>query len=156
MATEFWKAGEDVHKMASAVLMGMMEDRTELGLLDPDEIVIIMRDGDMPPKWGLVPGKIKKVGKDLPILTDKNYNYKYMFEICGGTWNSMTEESRRGLLYHLFCHVDISENENSGEVNYKLRKPPIVAFPEELEKYGMWWPSDRRDEVRSALEGCLE
>lgn len=156
MATDYWKAGEEVHKMAETVLKSMWENDVSLGLLDPDDVVIIMRDGEMPPKWGLVPGKIKKVGKDLPILTDKKYNYKYLFEICGGTWNNMTDEQRRGLLCHLFCHVDVSENENSGEVNYKLKKPPIVAFPEELERHGMWWPSEEKDNVRSVLEGCLE
>ena len=31
MATDYWKAGEDVHAMATSVLTGMMEDRIELG-----------------------------------------------------------------------------------------------------------------------------
>jgi hypothetical protein len=156
MAVEHFKAETTIHEKAKQVLLEMMKDNLSLGLVDPNDIIILMREGDMPPKWGLIPGQIKKVTKDLPLLTDKKYNYKYVLVIVAKTWNNMTDEQRNGLLYHLFCHIDVQENENTGDVSYRLKKPPIVAFPEELEKHGYWWPHEDKSDIVKILEELIE
>jgi hypothetical protein len=113
--------------------------------LAPEHLCILMRD-TAPNGWGIIPGKVMKANKVLSILTDKSYEYKFVFDIAADKWNTLQDVQKRALLYHLCCRIDVVENEETGEVKFGMRVPPIQAFPEEMEKYGMWWPVDEDHE----------
>lgn len=139
MAVDQWKAVASDNDLLWEVMKEHMELRPAMTDIMPEHLCILMRD-ETPKSWGMMAGKLVKASKTLPILTDKTYTYKFVLDIGADRWNTYTDLQKRALLFHLLCRIDAQEDEEAGTVKLGTRQPPIQAFPEEMQKYGMWWP----------------
>ncbi len=143
---DIWKASQGDQDLLWDAIKEQMETKTPMGHLEPQDLCLLMQEKSTP-SWGMIPGKVQKANKVLSVITDKTYNYKYFITVGADRWNKYTENQKKALLYHLTCRIQVDEDEESGTVSYKMRVPPIQAFPEEMERYGMWWPFDPETEL---------
>ncbi|NUM71317.1 MAG: hypothetical protein HUU43_10740 [Ignavibacteriaceae bacterium] len=82
-----------------------------------------------------VPGKCVKTTPELKFYT----TYDYMIQISGTIWDNLPEADRKILLLHLLLYVLPIMNEKTGEWDFKLRKPDIIAFSRVVDKHGKDW-----------------
>lgn len=53
-------------------------------------------------------------------------------------WNDLTENQRTALVDHLLERCTGEEDENSGEMKWKMRDPDVQEFPTILHRHGAW------------------
>jgi len=100
-------------------------------------------------KWGDVP-KIKFLVLDSPRSSYLGKCSKatgkwkhltgvdYVIEVWAGFWKTSTQTQKQALLYHELLHVDFKEDEDTGEITWKLRKHEVEEFIDVVKKYGPW------------------
>jgi len=72
--------------------------------------------------------------------------YKFMLEIAADQWeHNLTSKQREALLDSLLCACRCEEDPKSGEIKCTVAKPDIMAFRENIDRYGMWFPKDDDD-----------
>ncbi len=145
MAVDIWKANDEVHaKMRE--LIG--EHHPDLALI-ADEMVVVFREKAGKSGGQVVLGNSKKVAALANAIG--NTAYKFVVEIAADQWeHELDSKQREALLDHLLtaCHCD--EDPKSGEFKCSVAKPDIMAFRENVERYGMWFPVESKEEEGSS------
>jgi hypothetical protein len=142
-----YKAGEDTMKLMKKLIKS---DFPHL-LLVQDDIAIVFREkAKEAPGGQTILGTSKKAPALLSVLTDKDYEYKFIIELAEDSWHTLDPKQQEALVFHHLCSLRVEEDPDKGEIKCQLRPPDFYGYKEEVEKYGMWRPYD--DDVLSAVE----
>lgn len=79
-------------------------------------------------------GKCSKATGKWQYLIDKDY----VIEVWSGFWEAATDKQKEALLYHELMHINCEEDDDSGEIKWKIRKHDIEEFEEVVATYGAW------------------
>jgi len=141
-----WKAGKDVMTQLQKLIANY---HPHLALIE-DEISVIFREKSSEVAGMVILGKTKKAPPNLTVLTDKQFNYKYIIELGADQWATLSDPQRNALLDHHLCSMRVEEDANSGTIKCSIRPPDFIGYKEEVERHGMWRPMD--DDTLSAVE----
>ena len=137
MATQLWKAGEDVHEIVRK-LVGA--NHPDLALV-VDEIVVIFRDKAGKSGGRVNLGSARKVAPAANAIG--NTDYKFVLEIGADLWEyGLDTVKREALLDYLLCHCICDEDEQTGDPKCSIARPDVIAFKENVERYGLWYPAE--------------
>lgn len=81
-----------------------------------------------------VMGSVKKMS-DLMIYL---INVDFMVEIPLDIWNELDNTKRTALVDHLLERCSGEEDEETGEMKWKVREPDVHEFSSILRRYGAW------------------
>jgi hypothetical protein len=143
---DIWKAGKDVMKQVQTLIANY---HPHLALIE-DEIGVIFREKASEVAGTVILGKTKKAPPILSVLTDKQFNYRFIIELGADEWQGLNNQQQTALLDHHLCSMLVEEDPNSGAVKCMIRPPDFVGYKGEFERHGMWRPLE--DEVVSAVE----
>ena len=132
---DFWKANKEIHEK---VLELIGANHPDLALIS-DEIVVVFREKAGKSGGQVVLGNSKKVSALANALG--NTDYKFILEVAADQWeNELTSKQREALLDHLLTGCRCEEDPISGGFKLTVARPDIMAFRENVERYGMWFP----------------
>ena len=141
MAVEVWKANSDVHNKIKE-LVG--QHHPDLALV-VDEIVVVFREKAGKSGGKVVLGSSKKVAAIANAIGGTDY--KFVLEVASDLWeHELTSKQREALLDHLLTACRCEEDPKSGDIKCSVAKPDIMAFRENIDRYGMWFPKDVDDD----------
>jgi hypothetical protein len=141
MATDFWKANKEIQQQMRDLIGQYHPD---LALVS-DEIIVVFRDKASKSGGKVVLGNSKKVAPLANALG--NTDYKFVLELAADQWeDELTSKQREALLDHLLTACRCEEDPKSGDVKCTVAKPDIMAFRENIERYGMWFPKEDEEE----------
>jgi hypothetical protein len=81
-----------------------------------------------------VMGSVKKMSDLMVYLI----NVDFMVEIPLDIWNELDNTKRTALVDHLLERCSGEEDEESGEMKWKVREPDVHEFSSILRRYGAW------------------
>ena len=82
----------------------------------------------------LIPGNVYKMAPKYEYLI----GYDFVLEIALEVWNDFNPRQRRAVVDHLLSRCIGDEDEENGEMKWKLRPPQVQEFPEIVERHGQW------------------
>lgn len=134
---DYWKANDEVHQ---TVLDLIGKNHPDLALVS-SEIVVVFREKAGKSGGAVILGTPKKATALANALASEDY--KFILEIGADTWqDDLTSQKREALLDHLLTACRCEEDEKSGALKCSVAKPDIIAFRENIERYGMWFPRE--------------
>jgi len=141
MPVEIWKASDDVHTTVRTLVAN---NHPDLALV-VDEIVVVFRERAGKSGGQVILGSSKKVQALANAIG--NTTYKFVVEVAADQWeNELGSKQREALLDHLLTACRCEEDPKTGDMKCTVAKPDIMAFRENVERYGMWFPRDDPDE----------
>jgi len=148
MAVDIWKANDEVHQTMRE-LVG--SNHPDLALV-VDEIAVVFRDRAGKSGGQVVLGSSKKVQALANALGGTDY--KFVLTVASDQWeHELGSKQREALIDHLLTACRCDEDPKSGEMKCTVAKPDIMAFRENVERYGMWFPRESdEDEEPSPVE----
>ena len=141
MAVEYWKAKKDI---MDAVLALVGQNHPDLALVS-SEIVVVFREKASKAGGTVVLGASKKATALANALA--NADYKFILELAADQWEELDSTKREALLDHLLCGCRVEEDPKSGKVKYFIAKPDVMAYHDNVERYGMWFPRGEDDDA---------
>lgn len=82
----------------------------------------------------LVQGAVKKMSDLMIFLIDADYLVEVPLEV----WNEADATKRTALVDHLLERCYGEEDEESGEMKWKIREPDVQEFSSILRRHGTW------------------
>jgi hypothetical protein len=147
MAVDIWKAPDDVHDKVRE-LIG--QHHPDLALI-VDEIIVVFRGKAGKSGGQVVLGNSKKVAALANAIG--NTDFKFVLEVAADQWDQeLTSKQRDALLDHLLTACRCEEDPKSGDLKCSVAKPDIMAFRENIDRYGMWFPREESEEDPSPVE----
>jgi hypothetical protein len=141
MAVEFWKANDEIHEKMKELVAN---NHPDLALV-VDEIVVVFREKAGKAGGQVVLGNSKKVAPIANAIG--NTDYKFVLELASDQWEQeLTSKQREALLDHLLTACRCEEDPKSGDIKCTVARPDIMAFRENIERYGMWFPKEESEE----------
>jgi hypothetical protein len=141
MAVDIWKANDEVHASVKE-LIG--QNHPDLALIS-DEIVIVFREKAGKSGGQVILGNSKKVAALANAIG--NTDFKFVIEVAADLWeNELSSRQQEALLDHLLTACRCDEDPKSGEFKCSVAKPDIMAFRENVERYGMWFPVESKED----------
>jgi hypothetical protein len=134
---EYWKANKDIH---DTVMELIGKNHPDLALIS-EEIIVVFREKAGKSGGQVVLGKPKKA----PALTNAiaGEDYKFILEVGADQWeNELTSRQREALLDHLLTACRCEEDPKSGDLKLTVASPDLMAFRENVARYGMWFPME--------------
>lgn len=139
MAVEYWKARKEIQDMGMTLIGQNHPDLATVA----EEIVIVYREKAGKSGGQVILGTSKKVTPLANALAGEDY--KFVLEIAADQWEDLTGRQREALVDHLLTACRCEEDPKSGHLKCSVAKPDIMAFRENIERYGMWFPKDEGD-----------
>jgi hypothetical protein len=149
MASDYWQAPDEVYDTMKELVANNHPDLA----LAVDEIAIVFKEKAGKSGGRAVLGKASKVSPLANALANKPY--KFVLELGADVWeHGLTSKQREALLDHLLCSCHGDEDPKSGEMKWSVVKPDLMAFRDNIERYGMWHPPEEEsaDAASSAVE----
>jgi hypothetical protein len=143
---EIYKAGADVMDRVKK----LVTDYHPHLLLILEDIGVVFREKAVEKGGKVMLGATKKAPPILSVLTDKQFNYKFIIELGEDVWGELTSSQQTALLDHHLCAMRVEEDAESGTMKCSIRPPDFVGYREEVERHGMWRPMD--DDTLSVIE----
>jgi hypothetical protein len=141
MAVDIWKANDEVHAKIKE-LIG--QNHPDLALIS-DEIVIVFRGKAGKSGGQVILGNSKKVAALANAIG--NTDFKFVIEIAADLWEQeLSSKQQEALLDHLLTACRCEEDPKNGEFKCSVAKPDIMAFRENVERYGMWFPVESNED----------
>jgi hypothetical protein len=81
-----------------------------------------------------VPGTVSKVPERIRDLVGADF----LVEVALDVWNDYSPTQRIALLDHLLTRCVGEEDEENGEMRWKVQPPLVQEFPEVAARQGMW------------------
>lgn len=82
-------------------------------------------------------GKVRKVSDKYKPLMEEEYDY--IMEIGADEWQELSRYEREAWVDHLLEYCYGEEDEETGEMTWKTRRPEIIAFTNVLNRHGVDW-----------------
>jgi hypothetical protein len=79
-------------------------------------------------------GKVRKISGVLQFLLEVDF----LIEVALDEFNELGVEQRTALIDHLLERCYGEEDEKSGEMSWKIRKPDVQEFSSILQRHGAW------------------
>lgn len=147
MAVDYWKASDEIHQKVYSLIGQYHPD---LALI-VDEIIVVFREKAGKSGGNVTLGTSKKVAPIANAIGATDF--KFVLEVAADVWeDELSSKQREALLDHLLMACRCEEDPKSGELKCTVARPDIMAFRENVERYGMWFPRDEEDEGPSAVE----
>lgn len=127
MAVEYAIA-ESVAKFAEALIASQHPH------LATAQIDYLFVDKEMKAKGRPLFGKVSCPGALLKFYTGKDF----IVEVSAPSWNELTAAQRSALVDHLLERCSGEEDDESGEMKWKLREPDVQEFGTILHRHGVW------------------
>lgn len=90
-------------------------------------------------------GKVTKMSdKYRPLLEE---DYDFIMEIGADAWTELSDYEREAWIDHLLQHCVGEEDDDTGETDFKTRRPEIIAFSDTLDRHGVDW-NDNLQELK--------
>jgi hypothetical protein len=132
-----WKAADDVYEIMKGLVAS---NHPDLALV-VDEIIIVFNEKARKSGGNTVYGNAGRVGKMTNVIGGTDY--KFILTLGADTWETeLSSRQRKALLDHLLCMCRCDEDPSSGELKCYNVRPDIMAFRENVERYGMWFPKE--------------
>ena len=80
------------------------------------------------------------------VLGDDVENVRFILEVGQDSWEEMTSRQREAAIDHLLCSCWCEIDDESGKISCRIVKPDIMAYQENVDRYGMWFPAPAADE----------
>lgn len=140
---EFWKASKDIQDLVAELVA---KHHPDLALV-LDQIVVVFKEKAGTSGGQVVLGTASKSSALMNALSGENY--QFILTLGSDQWeNSLTGKQREALLDSLLCACRAEEDPKTGDPKCVVARPDIIAFRENLERYGMWFPveeSEKKD-----------
>lgn len=140
MGTDRWEAGADVWAI---VQDHISKNHPNLALVDK-EIAVLFRGKASKSGGQVLLGKSSKASELFKVL-GKN-DYKFILEIAGDEWQTLSNDQRSALIDHLLCACKVEEDEKTQEIKYSIITPDVSFFWDELKRHGDWRPRPQQNE----------
>lgn len=142
MPVEYWKANKEIQEKIQHLIGQYHPD---LAIIC-DEIVAVFREKAGKAGGQVVLGNSKKVAALANALSETEF--KFVLELAADQWeHELTSKQQEALLDHLLTACRCEEDPKSGEFKITVAKPDIMAFSENIERYGMWFPKEEDEEA---------
>lgn len=92
----------------------------------------------------VVLGTASKLSDKLKVLAD----FDFIIEIGHDEWNSLNPQQQQALVDHELCHCGGEEDEQTGDMKWKILPHDLEEFREIVGRYG-FWKTDIKDFVQS-------
>jgi len=79
-------------------------------------------------------GKVQK----LTGFNEWVLEHNFVVTIAMDKWNELTENQRSALVDHMLERCTGEEDEDTGEMKWKMRDPDVQEFPNILHRHGAW------------------
>ena len=135
---EIYKAGPDVMDRIKKLVA---QYHPHLALILED-IGVVFREKAVEQGGKVLLGATRKAPPILSVLTDKQFNYKFIIELGEDVWKELSDKQQSALLDHHLCAMRVEEDAESGTMKCSIRPPDFIGYKEEVERWGMWRPMD--------------
>lgn len=85
----------------------------------------------------VIVGKISKVSEKYKALMSEPYDF--MIEIGMDAWKDLDNAQKEAWVDHLMEHAYGEEDDTTGDMKWKMRKPEIQLFPIIINRHGINW-----------------
>jgi hypothetical protein len=137
MAIEYTKAEPAIQRQAWD-LIGKQHPGIG-GALNKGELVVVFREKAAKSGGQVILGTSRKASPLMNVIAGENI--VFIIELPKDEWVDLTLKQREALLDHHLCSCQAEEGKN-GNWKFSVIKPPIQAHPDNIKRYGMWWPRD--------------
>jgi len=138
---ELWMANKEVH---GKVMELIGQYHPDLAMIAED-IVVVFREKASKAGGQVILGKPKRAPALANALAHENY--KFILEIGADVWETeLSARQQEALLDHLLTACRAEEDPKSGETKLSVASPDLIAYRENIERYGMWFPRERSEE----------
>lgn len=79
-------------------------------------------------------GNVYKMSGKFRHLTDVDF----VVEVALDVWNNLDPAKRYALTDHLLSRLVGTEDEETGDMKWGVRPPPVQEFPEVADRHGTW------------------
>jgi hypothetical protein len=142
MSVDYWKANKEIQDTVQH-LIG--QNHPDLAIIC-DEVVAVFREKAGKAGGQVVLGSSKKVAPLANALGGTEF--KFVLELGADQWeHELTSKQREALLDHLLTACRCEEDPKSGEFKVSVARPDIMAFSENVERYGMWFPRESDEDT---------
>ena len=129
MATEFWKAPDEILTIAKGVIDRHHEDLVDVG------IAYLMRSPTAKRNGQEVWGAASKANAKQQALAGEDI--RFIIELSSEVWDQLSPIQRCALIDHELCHCTQEIDEN-GEVHYRMCPHDLEEFNDIVGRYGRW------------------
>jgi len=137
---DYYMASKEVQQR---VLDLVATNHPDLALIS-SEICVVFRDKASKAGGQVILGNSKKAQPLINAVAQADY--KFILEIAADQWeDELDHKQQEALLDHLLCACVVEEDPKSGATKFKVRKPDITAYRDNVERYGMWFPKPEGD-----------
>lgn len=136
MATEFWMGNEEVHNLMKELITLYHPDLVPI----VDEISIVFREVAQNKGGTPVFGTAQKASPVMSVLAKRSL--RFVLYIASDCWSSLNGDQRKALIDSLLLRCSCEFDQKKQEYKCTLRSPDIIAFREEIDRHGMWWPNE--------------
>ena len=145
---DMWKASDEIHA-SMRELIG--QNHPDLVSVERDGIVIVFREKAGKSGGQVILGNSKKVAALANAIGSTSY--RFVLELAADQWaNELSPKQKEALLDHLLTACRCDADPKTGDLKYSVAKPDIMAFRENVERYGMWFPVETEDVKPSPVE----
>lgn len=82
-------------------------------------------------------GKISKISPRDKVIMAEPYDYRIV--IGADAWQELNNAQKEAWVDHLMEHAYGEEDDKTGEMKWKMRKPEIECFPCIIARHGIHW-----------------
>jgi hypothetical protein len=138
MAVEYSKANAEIQDAAWDLIGKQHPDLG--GTLNKGDIVVVFREKASKAGGQVMLGTARKAQPLVNALAGESF--VFIVELAMDQWSSLDAKQREACLDHYLCACRADHDEKTGKTKFYVSKPPIQAYPENVERYGMWFPKD--------------
>jgi len=139
MAADTWEAGSDVWDL---VQHHISHHHPHLASVDK-EIAVLFREKASKTGGQVILGKSRRASSLFKLLGKAEY--KFILEIAGDEWQTLSGDQRSALIDHLLCACKVEEDEKTHDLKYSIATPEVSFFLEELKRHGDWRTRPEQD-----------
>lgn len=114
------------------------------GCLNKGELVIVFREKASKSGGQVVLGSSKKAQPLVNALAGENYIF--ILELAKDQWVELSSKQQEALIDHLLCGCRAEEDPKTGDWKFTVAKPDVMAYRDNVERYGMWFPKDEDED----------
>jgi len=141
---EMWKAATHIQERMKKLVATNHPDLVPV----VDQIVIMFRQNCQRSGGRKVLGKAMRSNSYINALAEFNYEFIIVLGHEDG-WEELSHTKQQACIDHYLCACRCEEDTDEvGNTIYKCRNvpPTIQAFPDNVKRYGMWFPEDEDGE----------
>lgn len=140
MASSYFKATKDIHDVVVDLIRNYHTDLIE----DTTEVAVMFREKATK---SAPYGTARRVTPLIDaLLADEGIEYKWILEVPQDCWVELDSRQQRALLDALLCACRADFDDKTGDLKRYIAKPDIMAFQENLERFGNWYPKSESED----------